>query len=350
MHFLFKYITGGFLLLWMAAGVHAQPVTPADYNLRAYTLHNSSLGEIHYYVTTSGITTKKPLLLVLDGSGHLPMTILVQEKHRIEVMNTFGTDMLRLADRFHVVLISKPGVPFCDTVQINSDTPTTDELERRLPPPPEFNLRNGLEWRAGAASAVINDICRQLPVDRRRVVAYGFSEGAQVVPRLAVINKKVTHCAAIFGSGLNQLYDFIVAARMEAEKGHISPKAAQQRVDSLMTVFADIYQHPHDTGRQWEGHSYQRWASYGSGISLNHFTSLSIPIFVAAASQDRNSPIFGLDYIPLEFLRLGKKNLTYKVYPTDHFLNERVVVNGREEVVPHGPEMVQDLLLWLDTH
>ena len=49
-------------------------------------------------------------------------------------------------------------------------------------------------------------------------------------------------------------------------------------------------------------------------------------------SSDENSPIYGLDYIPLEYLRLGKNNLTYDVcVDCDHFQNRTTVKDGKEQ-------------------
>jgi len=37
---------------------------------------------------------------------------------------------------------------------------------------------------------------------------------------------------------------------------------------------------------------------------------LHVPISIIAAA-DENSPVYGLDDVSLDFIRLGKKNLTY---------------------------------------
>ncbi|MBC9915384.1 alpha/beta hydrolase family protein [Chitinophaga varians] len=340
---LYRWV-GCLLLLGLTTGLYAQPVTPADYHLNAYTLHDAALGDIRYYISAEGLTSKRPLLLLLDGSGHLPLALLVKEPRRMEVMNTFDSDLLKLANRFHVVMISKPGVPFCDTIQVQRDTVTMEDVDRLLPMPYIYRHKGGLEWRAQAAARVIDAVCAKFPVDPARVVVYGYSEGAQVAPKVAMLNKKVTHCASIFGSGLNQLYDFIVDARQQAAKGHISYAAAQRRVDSLLQLFEDIYQHPQDTRQEWESNTYQRWASYGAEPPVQQFTQLNIPLFVVAGIHDTNSPIYSLDYLPLEFLRLGKKNLTYKVYPVDHFFRNTA---NPQDTNDYKSQMLNALLQWL---
>lgn len=325
----------------------AQPTTPADYGLKAFTIKHKSLGTVHFYVSEKGIDRKKPVLFVLDGSGHYPLAMFVVLKKSSFVVNSFDTDLLRLADKFHVVMISKPGVPFCDTVKIDKDSASSAEAAQLLPSSPEYRKRLGLQWRAEAASSVLDYVYKHLPVDKSKVIAYGYSEGAQVTPKLAILNKKITHCVSIFGSGLNQLYDFVIDVRMKAAEGIFTPEEAQRRVDSLFMRFAAIYAAPHETAIDWEGHSYQRWASFGSDVPLDNLVKLNIPVFMAAASADHNSPILGLEYTRLEFLRLGKKNLSFHVYPTDHFFNELKIIDGRQTVVSHKQHMLEDLMQWI---
>lgn len=336
-----------FFLLACCGISQAQPTLPADYGLKAFTINDKTLGNIHFYVSSKGIQTTKPLLLVLDGSGHYPMAVMVFLRKGSFVCNSFDTQLLTLADKFHVVLISKPDVPFCDTVRIDRDSASPADAVALLHPSAGYRQRAGLDWRAQAASRVIDYVYGHLPVDRSRIIAYGYSEGAQVVPKLSVLNKKITHCASIAGSGLNQFYDFITDVRMKAAQGSISQQTAQQQVDSLFAQFAAIYAAPHATDREWEDHSYQRWASFCTDIPLNNLVQLKIPIFMAAGSNDPHSPIFGLEYVRLEFLRLGKKNLTFRVYPTDHSFNEVKTVNGRDSVISHKAEMMQDLMNWI---
>lgn len=335
------------LLLYTYTG-WAQPTRPADYGLKAFTIHDPSLGDIHFYISSKDIHQTKPLLLALDGSGHFPMAIFVQLRKKAFLCNTLDNDALALADKFHVVMISKPGVPFCDTLNIDRDSASTADVMELLTVPAAYTKRAGLAWRVNAASKVIDFVCRHMPVDKKKVVVYGYSEGAQVVPKLSLVNKKITHCAAIVGSGLNQFYDWIVDVRTKASQGLISQEDAQRQVDSLFAQFAAIYAAPHDIYHKWEGHTYQRWAGYCSDIPLDNLVKLNIPVFIAAGSRDHNSSIYSLEYIRLEFLRRGKKNLSFHVYPTDHYFNEVKLVDGQAVTISHKQDMMRDLLNWMN--
>lgn len=329
----------------------AQPTTPKDFGLKAFHIKDKELGEINFYVSNENINQKLPLILELDGSGYFPLATLVKSNSREQVFTFFDRDILNLAYSYHVVLISKPGIKFCDTVVTHSDVINTDSLANLLKPTKEFLRRNSLSWRVNSASRVIDYLMHSIPVDTTEVVAYGYSEGGQVVPKLSLVNRHITHCISVAGGGLNQFYDFITDLRVRAASGKISRDRAQQQIDSLYQIFSDIYKHPKDVNKQWEGNSYLRWASYTADAPLNSLVKLHIPILMIACGNDVNSPVYGLDYVKLDFLRLGKSNLTYKVYPDcDHFFNETIDKDGKTIVVNHKKEMIDFVISWLNNN
>lgn len=323
---------------------------PADYGLKHFIIDDKELGPINFYVSQKNIDRLEPLLIVLDGSGYFPLVTLVKLNHQEVVYNSFDPDLLSLFKDYHVVLISKPGIQFCDTVTVPLDSIDFETLASRyLKPPETFQKRNSLYWRVDAASRVIDSLFKVLPIDKEKVVVYGYSEGGQVAPYLALKNKNITHCVSIVGGGLNQFYDFILALRIKVAKKEITPDEAQKGIDSLYKIFTDIYAHPASTEKEWEGNTYLRWASYSSNPPLKSLLKLNIPIFMAVCGQDTNSPILGLDYVKLAFLQHGKDNLTYDVYPKcDHFFNEIAEQNDQKVLINHKQELFSDILQWLE--
>jgi hypothetical protein len=66
-------------------------------------------------------------------------------------------------------------------------------------------------------------------------------------------------------------------------------------------------------------------------------------------SADRSTPILEADYIKLEFLRLGKTNLTYQVLPgVDHSLYEVVVEDGKEKGISHRKDAFKMIIDWIE--
>lgn len=321
-------ITLTFLIFVLVTSVSfGQRKTPEEYGLNHYSIQNSKLGTINFYVSQKGIDKEKPLLIFLDGSGHLPLySVLQKPDGTSQIMGSVHSGFYRLADKFHFVVISKPGVPFIDSLKADSFENFTEQYT----PSKEYTERLSLEWRVNSASLVIDYLNKKLPIKDKEIIAVGYSEGGQVVPKLALTNKKVTRVVSIVGGGLNQFFDFITASRLKAQKGTITQEQAQQEIDSLTSVFKDIYAHPTATDKFWDGHTYKRWASFCLDIPLDNMLQLNIPILIIAGAYDENSPITGIDYIQLEFTRKQKQNLTYKVYPNcDHWFNDQELKDNR---------------------
>lgn len=330
--------------------VFAQGVEPKDWGLKAFHIKDAQLGDISFYVTDEGIDQEKPLLFIAQGSGGLPTMILVQYGEKSLQLGTVPPDLImRFSDQFHVAYMGKAGTPFCDTIKVEEVKPR--EILENYQPSEEYIQKCGLEWQVQASLLVIDSLCNMLPISGDKVIALGVSEGGRVVPRLAVENKKITHLVCMVSGGLNQFYSSIINKRIDAATGKLSHQEAQVIVDSLFGVYEKIYSDPHSTEKSWYGHPYQRWASFCTDIPLEHLAKLDIPIYVLSGSADRNAPVLQADYIKLEFLRLGKTNLTYRVLPgCEHSLYEVVVEDGKEKGISHRDEAFSMVVKWIETN
>lgn len=315
----FKLLT---LLVGLLSNIAcAQLKTAEDFGLRSYTIEDSLLGKINFYVTKKGIKECKPLLVILDGSGNLPIYYQINKPNNTqEIYGTIPFRYNSLSKKYHVVLISKPGIPFSDSLSANS----RNEFIQKYKPNEEYSKHLSLGWRVNSASKIIDFLSTKLSIKNNKIIAVGYSEGGQTVPKLAVVNKKITKIVSIVGGGLNQLYNFIIEQRLNATKGKVTQEQAQQRIDSLYQKFEDIYKFPNSTGKYWLGHTYKRWASYCLESPAENMLKLDIPILLIAAGNDKNSSILGADYVQLEFSKRKKSNFTYKVYPNcDHYFIDK---------------------------
>lgn len=311
-------------------GVTAQ--TARDALFDHYALTTPALGQVSIHVTKEpDKNRKKPLLLYLDGSGTMP--IFYRKKS-----GTYGTsvslDINRYARDYHVVLISEPGIPFSDSLH---DTDTGREY---YPTNPDYDARYSLDWRAESAAQAIDMLVKKLSIDTSRVIVMGYSEGAQVAPRVAVLNKRVTYVVCFVGNALDQFYDFLLEARLHVEKSELTPEQGQVIVDSLFTQYEAIYKSPASTAQRWYGATYQKWASFSNTTPLESMLSLAIPILYVGGGRDRNQLILAMDYARLAFIRQGKTNLTYKIYPNcDHYMQEKQVVDGQTKNIDRLDEV-----------
>ena len=334
-------------LICLSAGLFAQPLTPKDYGLKEFTLNDPQLGLIRFYVDAQDLHQKKPLFIEVNGSGGLPLCLYIKGKGFGEVVNIFNAQLQAATkNRYHYLILGKPGTPFCDSISTDNDAKhyNKNALIAGYKFSKEYNQRLSLSWRINATKKVISYIIQRGMWDGSKIVAYGYSEGGQVVPSLAVDDKRVTHIISVVGSGLNQFYDSIVNWRIKAAKGEISQQQSQDSVDACFKQINDIYRHPNSTTLEYNGHSYKRWASFGQSAPFEKLRKLNIPIYMIVSTADDHSPIYGLDYVKLEFIRLGKTNLTYDpCVGCDHFLN----INNNGKMNNHQ-DYIAKILKWLD--
>jgi hypothetical protein len=337
-----------FISLFIVQSLFAQSISPSSWGLKSYQIEDKELGQINFYVSENGIDREKPLIFMVSGCRGLPVMLVVQTEKKSTKIGTIPPDQINFcAENYHVVFISKAGTPFCDTLFTQEISPMENLEEYH--PSEEYIQKSGMEWEVQASSLVIDSICRILPVADNKIIAMGFSEGGRIVTRLAAENDKITHLISLINGGLNQFYSSIINNRMDAAAGKISHQEAQKNIDDLFDIYEKIYLDPNSTEKWYYGHPYKRWASFCTDIPLDHLVKLNIPILFLNGSADRNTPVLEADYIKLEFLRLGKKNLSYKVLPgVDHSLYEVVVENGKEKGISHRTETFNMIVDWID--
>lgn len=317
-----------------------QEITPEKLGFKPFTLHDKALGRIDYYISAKDMDKAKPVLLYLDGSGAYP---LFQYTER-GIGSSIILDFQKLSQLFHLVLISKPGLPFIDSVQFDREIgmPVYET-------PQAYREKLSLEWRVNSAKTVLKKALAALKVKDKKVVVFGVSEGFQVGAKLASIDKTVSHLILLVGNGLNQIYDFIIQNRIDAESGALSDQEAQKNVDSLYLVAKDIYANPQATDKEWYGHTYLRWSSFTNNSPTDNILSLDIPVYIVAAANDKNTSVLGTDYLYLECLRRKKGNVFYNVYPVNHALSQ-IVQDENGNIVSkkdYRNEIIEAAFEWL---
>nr|WP_315028361.1 acyl-CoA thioester hydrolase/BAAT C-terminal domain-containing protein [uncultured Chryseobacterium sp.] len=307
-----------------------------------YTIHDSKLKSFQVHLLTSDSTATKPLLVYLDGSGNFPIYYKTKSG---KYSTSIPMDLKKYSKNYHIVLISKPGTPFKDSLQISASG------KRFYPTNENYTTLYSLDWRAETASKAINFFMKKIPVNKKKIVVIGYSEGSQVAPKVAVVNKKVTHVVCIVGNALNHFYDFLINTRLDVIKDKISAQEGQKIIDSLYTDYEKIYRDPLSTKKTWYGETYLKWSSFTGTIPLENMLKLKIPILYIAAGKDNNQTIIDMDYAKLEFIRQGKKNLTYKVYPnSNHYFQEEEIKEGKSMNIDRIDEVHQFAVDWLNTH
>jgi len=316
-------------------------LSPEKLGFDEIILKHKTLGDVHYYHYTKGISKSKPLLLYLDGSGAYPLFQMMENG----TGSTIPFDYKSLAEKYHILFISKPGVPFADSV--GRDPETNYPLYQT---PDDYTKRLSLDWRVLAADLVIKDALKKWSIDPKKIAVLGFSEGFQVGSKLISFNPSITHAVLFVGNGFTQFFDFIIQNRMDAQMGRISDAEAQSNIDSLYSSFKSIQADPKSTEKFWYGHTYLRWSSFCSEEPIDHLLNTNIPVYFVSCSKDQNTSALGLDYIYLKAILAGKKNLHYKTYPYDHGFNEIISdEHGKTlSVKNHMDDAMEEAISWLN--
>jgi predicted esterase len=326
--------TASFFFILLPALTFAQ--SSKEFGFIPHQFVDKTLGTVNFYVSDTLHNQTKPLLVYLDGSGNNPLSYFKRDSTgRLVRYSGIPLNLKTLKLKYHILVISKPNTPFARELAAQSES-HFDSI---------YNQYANCDWRVQTASKAIDFVFKHYKVDKNKVVVFGFSEGGQVAPRVAAGNKKVTHCIAFVGGGLNQFFDEIIKNRMLAFKGEISQEESQKRIDNLFSDYEKIYRNPDKTNLFWFGHTYKRWSSYTTTPTIEYIKKLTIPIYIAQGTEDQSTDVLSSDYVRLEFLRLNKNNLTFKNYPS--FNHSFQNTKTGENILMTA---IDDAIKWADKH
>lgn len=236
-------------------------------------------------------------------------------------------DFSFMPDNFLFVIVAKPGFEFFGDPQ---KFPTA------------YWKKTSLHDRVMRADAALRYIQKHVLKKPGRTVVFGYSEGFYVAAKLAIVNKSITHLGIGGGGGHIDFYDFVVDNLKAYTAGELVADSVANRSERIISSLKEIMADPEST-RMTGGYTVKRWASFAEP-PLKSLVKLNIPIYQVHGIDDESTPVESAYLVPVEFARLRKNNLTFKLYPTDHSLRE-YRSDGTE--VNHWDEMMRDFFKWV---
>lgn len=320
------------LIFFLSVSCKAQKIPTKEEITNHYGFEEKSIKinneTIVFYTYQKSKATKTKLVIYLQGSDPSPQFSYRIKNDEIQKLCWLNGEFNELTEEFLYVVIEKIGFEGV----INEDD---------IPKPKIYQERNSLKNRVFRASAVIDYLTSKN--DFTKVIVYGHSEGAPVGAKLATVNNKITHLGFWAGNALPDYYDFILENRIEYHKGSFSDSIAQSRIDKNIDGFKKVVSDSLNT--DGNGYTNLRWWSY-SEPPINNLLKINIPIFVQVASQDKSAPIESSYLIPLEFARLKKNNLTYKVcVGCNHGFS---IINENGDNKHYWIEIFNDFIKWTE--
>ncbi|MGC4045453.1 MAG: hypothetical protein QM758_16805 [Armatimonas sp.] len=317
------------------------PRTPeiiAKHGFREYQIKSGS-DWVTFYVHAPGRPPWRNLVLFLSGSTPDPSFSYELKDGKLVSYFWGHKDYEQLPPDYAFAVIAKRGREGA----INENAP-----DGETGPPDVYLKKNSLDYRVWQADQTINYCRKNLLSASPKIIVYGHSEGAPVAAKLGTVNRSITHLGFWCGNALPDYYEFILMQRKEFYSGKITDAEAQQKIDTLLEDYKTIFAAPKDTHPHNDSHMYtkKRWSSYAEP-PLNHLLRIRIPIFLQVATLDDNAPIETTYIVPLEFTRLGKRNLTYRVgVGWDHSLNS---VDAAGKKTSHWNTVFQEFFQWTQT-
>lgn len=290
---------------------------------------------IHYHTfSKTNIDSVENVLLFIQGSGAFPLFQVKREDERLWISSSVPFNTRDFPENYLFVVISKKGIPFCFP------------LDKDYSAPPEYYENETLDYRTKQADLVIQDlILRRKERTYKKIIALGHSEGSDVIAKLGTTNKDISHFGFWSGSGNSQWYDFPLFIRQQINRGEISEEEGMKQMDALFDQYRDIVNNKDNIEKSWLENSYKRWY-YFSEPPVNNLLKIDKPIFVAMGTADKSVPIESIYLIPVEFIRHGKENLTFKTYPHLSHNLDVIQENGTRE--NHWNRIFLEFIQWTE--
>ncbi|RAK62918.1 alpha/beta hydrolase family protein [Hymenobacter edaphi] len=288
--------------LLVAAGflpLAAQPTIkrPADYGYRHLRVpYGPDTVDVLILSKPGEEQRRKPLLLFVQGSLPKPL-LLVHDKGTYPLFPFKGSG---LYDAFHLVIISKPGIPV--VADVKTLQPNFSYFDPRTQAPPlAYCQRNHLDYYVARNAAVLKYLVRQPWVDARTVVAAGHSEGSTVVAKMAATDRRLTHVVSLSGNPAGRM-----ATMLAQQRGAEGADAAalfrywQHVVDHAAEVTCTPADAPKTT--------------YSFSVPPAEYLRRSrVPVLVLYGTRDAGAPFN--DAFRLDLMRTRNTRVTFHDYP-----------------------------------
>ena len=182
--------------------------------------------------------------------------------------------------------------------------------------------------------------------DLNKLIVYGHSEGAPVAAKLGTVNNKITHIGFWAGNALPDFFDFALFNTKALNAGKMTTDKAFSNIDTLINTFKRIADNPADISySESDDYTNKRWWSYAEP-PINNLIKIDVPVFVQVAGNDESAPFESTFLIPLEFTRMKKTNLTYKICIECNHGFEIIKENGETE--DKWSEIFQNFMNWTE--
>ena len=261
-------------------------------------------GDAVPYLFISESTSPKPVLLFVAGSMPSPPLVTNAEG---DTLSTLPFDYQAYTDRFQVVVVSKKCIPLLvDYKQLDDRSVFVDSETRRIPDC--FRQGNAATDDVDRHLAVIQALRSKTGVQSGKILLIGHSAGARVATKIAAASNSISHLAYLSSEPRGRFYEILQRAANSASPASATDTLA---LTKALTEWENVVNNQQNREAEYSD-SYRTTFSHSTDM-LPILMKLNQPIFAAWGSRDEKAG--GMTAIPYEFIRSGKTNLTYRIFP-----------------------------------
>lgn len=276
---------------------------------------------------------QKPLFFFCQGS--LPKPLI--KYHEDNVYGVFPFDTASLTEKYHMVIVSKPYIPV--VADYKTLSPSFNYVDSLGAFPQEYAERNLLSYYVPRNSAFLKHLQKQKWVSTNQLVVAGHSEGSTIAAKMTVDYKKITHLIYAGGNPMGRIMSIIGQSRA-SETDTEQTRFGEEEIkywEAVVKNKSDMNGAQGDTNK----------ATFEfSNPPIKYIRKLKIPILVSYGSKDWSAPFN--DLMRVEFIRKGKRNVTFQTYVgTEHNFFPVTVNNTPNYEIFNWDKVANDWLQWI---
>ncbi|KAA9327367.1 alpha/beta hydrolase family protein [Adhaeribacter soli] len=290
-------------LLFNITFAFAQKHKPEDFGYRfVQTLYKKDTVNLVIVSKKGEAMKKKPVILFEKGS--LPIPLIIEDDRGFFPIMPFDTKIF--TEDYHLVFISKPGVPV--RYPAHELSPRMEYNDPKTGLVPQFyQERNHLDYYVSRDVQILKFLKKQPWVDKNKMVIAGHSEGGTIMAKLATVSKDVTHVISSGQNPFGQMATIMAQTRAYDDSAGTYANAQFEFWEKLVNKSPDI---PFPAGYNLEQqYRYQ----YGFSLpAIDYFKRIKVPVLVSYGTKD-NCALYN-DYMRITMIREQKKNFTFLPY------------------------------------
>jgi dienelactone hydrolase len=312
----------------------AQPKTPADFGYRHLRMrYQRDTVDILVLSKKGEELQRKPVFFYAQGSTPRPI-VLYDEKGPYRL---FPIKMDSLLARYHLVVVSKPGMPLVGDLRTLGPGGFAGDLKTGLLPT-KYCQHNYLEYYVRRNNVVLRYLTRQPWVQANDITAMGHSEGSSIVARMARHPHHLRRIIYLSGSPLGRILTQVSGARLASDS---------VGTDYLLKRWQQVVAAPKEI--DCHGDSNRLISSLSTPPNaLADLLHSRLPIFIGYGTRDPAA--LQNDYLRLEAIRHHRSKLSFHAYlEVEH--NFFGSTNGQLDYEKgQWDRVARDFLAWMKTY